>query len=365
MRVVDAEHDGAKAAAFAAAVPPRRAMVGAPTGDLAPLPGVGHRYAPASDVAREPADVEVRRELAPPHRRVVGGVALNGLEVVEVVQGEGGERRVVRDVLRPRPVDLHAPFVVGVLGVERFGEIGVVAPSASVCSLLARRTPPAPADPDAPWSPRRPSGTTRKAWVSPEGPPSAGSPGRSDPADRRREPAGRCSSATPVEPSLASPPVPASSAVSVVSAMVSMGAVWRTGGAFGLAAFGVDAAIVAGAGRECLGSLPPAAGPPLAPDPASDVAVGDVGVVLVEDVPPAAEDLVDGVADDAHIGGAANGVNVEGFEDAAAAEDVAVAVVVPPEDAEVAEVAEVGPAAAAPLAAAAADILADPSTVIR
>ena len=154
------------------------------------------------------------------------------------------------------------------------------------------------------------------------------------------------------------------SAVSVVSAMVSMGAVWTTGGAFGLAAFGVDAAVVAGAGRECLGSLPPAAGPPLAPGPASDVAVGDVGVVLVEDVPPAAEDLVDGVADDAHIGGAANGVNVEGFEDAAA-EDVAVAVVVPPEDAEVAEVAEVGPAAAAPLAAAAADILADPSAVVR
>ena len=155
------------------------------------------------------------------------------------------------------------------------------------------------------------------------------------------------------------------SAASVVSATVSRGAVWTTGGAFGLAAFGVDVAGVAGAGRVRVGSFPPAAGPPLAPEPTSDGAVEDVGVVLVEDVPPAAVDLVDGVAEEAHIGGAANGVNVEGFEDAAAAEDVAVAVVVPPEDAEVAEVAEVGPAAAAPLAAAAADIPADPSTVVR
>ena len=139
MRIVDAENDGPKAPALASAVAPRRAMVGAPSGDLAALPGVGHRYAPAADVVRQPADVEVRRELAPPHRRVFDGAALNGLELVEVVQGEGGERRVVRDVLRPRPIDLHATFVVGVRRVEGLGEIGVVGPSASVCPLFGER----------------------------------------------------------------------------------------------------------------------------------------------------------------------------------------------------------------------------------
>ena len=239
MRIVDAENDGPKAPALAAAVAPRRAMVGAPSGDLAALPGVGHRYAPAADVARQPADVKVRRR--------------DRLEQAAFAEQRANARARAH----------HADFADSL-------------------------------DP---------------AYAS---------------YKRRMEVYGAGAEHIPNDPS-AAPPKPRRCSV------------------------GVDVAGVAGAGRVCMGSFPPAAGPPPAPEPTSDGAVEDVGVVLVEDVPPAAVDLVDGVADEAHIGGAANGVNVEGFEDAAAAEDVAVEVVVPPEDAEVAEVAEVGPAAAAPL----------------